>query len=79
MIQDGSGYGRSTYWQITAKDMAKHTKEACICMTELPKILITSEDGGLRTANLYIIVKDCSHDHKKTDRMLTQKFKEFYK
>lgn len=77
---DGTGYGRSLYWEQQAKQIAKNKLEYCRCWDFINPIIHFSTDG---TYKLFVACKSssltCTKDFQKTDKALTKKFKEFYK
>ncbi len=83
---DGFGYGKSIYWHVEAKSIAKANNEDCFCWGEdLPRLIIKSKDGSLRTVKVKIgcyledgkLLKCRSFSN--TELALSEKFKEFYK
>lgn len=80
MIQDGWGYGRSSYWPYVAKSVAIDEHESCE-HSENDKLLV-----GIRyiyDPNLYNVrIKvRCSHCYKimpKTSSIIQKKFLDFY-
>lgn len=76
---DGTGYGRSTYWEMKAKQIAKRNHEYCPCWDLNNPIIRPSQDGKLdMMVHCFSKQADCVQDFHKTNDKLTKKFKQFY-
>lgn len=80
MIQDGWGYGKSTYWQYKAKDIAKNQNEACKHLFKDNAVVKIQHTSGPHYLNLTLKVKcpKCETQFPCTEDILTTKFMEFY-
>lgn len=76
---DGTGYGRSIYWEMKAKQIARRQHEYCPCWDLRDPVISLSQDGKYElSVHCFISYKYCVKDFKKTDLILTKKFKQFY-
>lgn len=76
---DGTGYGRSLYWEMKAKRIARKNDEYCYCWDFNNPVIRPSEDGAYNMkVHCFVSQKYCLTDFHKTDAALTKKFKEFY-
>lgn len=77
---DGMGYGRSLYWEMKAKQIAKKNHEFCPCWDITNPVIRPANDHSYKlTARCSEPSGDCMTDFHKTDKALTNKFKQFYK
>lgn len=77
--QDGTGYGRSIYWEMKAKQVARKNHEFCNCWDYNKPVINLSADGKYK---IFISCNpsayECSKDFSKTNKIMTRKFREFY-
>lgn len=77
MIQDGCGYGKSSFWEYNARNILKDQNQACAHFNNL--IVSIIHDVNLpHNLKLEITCPFCKKDFSKTQEVLTKKFLEFY-
>ncbi len=77
---DGMGHGISVHWQSWARQTAESNGEICKCWYDrLPKIDIATDGTYQLFLQCSIRGDNCPHTFPETDRMITRKFREFYK
>jgi hypothetical protein len=76
---DGTGYGRSIYWQMKAKEVAKRKHEYCPCWDLNNPVIRPSQEGKLdMKIHCFLRSTECRVDFHRTEKVLTRKFKEMY-
>lgn len=81
MIQDGTGYGRSHYWEWKAKEIALEHDEACkhfFGNFPIVKIKYETPKNGIDGLKLRVKCKSCDTKFPNTEEFLKKKFLEFY-
>lgn len=80
MIQDGSGYGKSTYWAYVAKGIAKDEKESCqhLDMHTIRVKIQYLYNPEFNNVQIKIKCSMCKSDFSNTARLVREKFLQFY-
>lgn len=81
MPMDGTGYGRSTYWEWKAKELALEHNEMCthfFLHFPIVKIKYKTCANGQEGLKLRVKCDGCHNKFPATEDALTKKFKEFY-
>jgi len=77
MIQDGWGYGRSSFWEYNAKIIIRDQKEECDHLSEI--FVNIMYDAKLENnINFDVRCDKCHAEFTKTRDILTKKFLQFY-
>jgi hypothetical protein len=87
---DGTGYGKSMYWEYVAKQVAFIHNEYCFCWDKSPPNIIVSPNyDALKIDPKSHVIKikiscvqkfgDCCPNFSKTESQLEVMFKNFYK
>lgn len=78
--QDGTGYGRSLYWEMKTKQLARKNNEFCHCWDFNNPVITFSTDGTYKASiSCEKSEIECRKDFHKTDEKLTELFKRHYK
>jgi hypothetical protein len=78
---DGNGYGKSQYWEYKAREIANKQDEGCKHLSEhLPKVTFKYDSKANDDFYLRFRVKcpKCRHRFYATEKILINKFMEFY-
>lgn len=78
---DGTGYGKSQYWEWNARNIAQSEDEACKHLFDsLPKVTFKYDSNINNTYHLSFRVKcpKCRQRFYRTETILRRKFIEFY-
>jgi len=79
---DGTGYGRSLYWAISARDIARQNGELCPCWDKkIPELYYRTKTGYMCDIKIKVKCADgnCNDvNFEKKQGEIVKKFKEFY-
>lgn len=77
---DGTGYGRSIYWETKTKQVARKNHEYCPCWDFISPIIKLSKDGEYQIkVKCYSKCDTCVSEFPKTNEKMTFLFRRFYK
>ncbi len=76
---DGFGYGQSSYWAYSAKELAQYNGEYCSCWNENePRVQIKCKDGIDVKIRCVFSHVDSQKSFPKTEEQIKEKFGKFY-
>ena len=76
---DGFGYGQSSYWSYSAKDLGKYNGEYCPCWDgNAPTVHIKCKDGIEVRIRCLFSHTDLKKSFPKTEEQIKEKFGKFY-
>lgn len=77
---DGTGFGRSLYWEMKAKDIARKKHEFCPCWENHNPVVELSTDGSYTVlVQCFNSGTGCLTDFSLTNEKMSKLFKKFYK
>lgn len=77
---DGTGFGRSLYWEMRTKEIARKNNEYCPCWDLRNPVIEFSSDGHYNVlVGCSMPMDTCIQNFDQTNAKMTKLFKKFYK